>query len=299
MNFNGRVKVMNKVIAIFLFAVLMSACKDEELNRDVTMLSDAAVSDVDPSLNLNKETLSYDKGNSNSSQEIPVPTENLKPKIKKKIIKDGRMGINVQELESTKSKIDSLVAHYNGYYANEKLNNKHTATSYELKIRIPSKNFKKMIAGIENGNGEIKHKEINARDVTDQFIDLEIRLANKQNYLARYNDLLKKARTVKDILEIEERVRRIEEEIESTTGRLKYLSDLVSYSTLELEIYNPKDQTSPPRDNFSNSIGNALSNGWHGFVDFIIFFVNIWPIWIIVSVMIIILKKIRSRKKKK
>ena len=61
--------------------------------------------------------------------------------------------------------------------------------------------------------------------MTDQFIDLETRLENKRNYLKRYNDLLLKANSIKEILEIEEKIRALEEEIESATGQLKYLSD--------------------------------------------------------------------------
>ncbi len=113
------------------------------------------------------------------------------------------------------------------------------------------------------GMEKILFKEIDARDVTDQFIDLETRLASKRNYLKRYNDLLAKAKTVKDILEIEEKIRGIEEEIESTTGRLKYLGDLVNYSTLDLVISEPKNYKyqSPKRDRFATRLKYSVLKG--------------------------------------
>src|SRR5699024_12383858 len=111
------------------------------------------------------------------------------------------------------------------------------------------------------GTGELQYKEIDARDVNDQFIDLETRLENKRSYLKRYKDLLSKAKSVKEILEIEESIRKIEEEVESTVGRLKYLSDQVDYSSLELRIAEEKEFKYKPekQDSFFERFKQSLS----------------------------------------
>ncbi len=233
----------------------------------------------------------------------PPPIDKIEKQevVKKKIIKDGKIKLRVTELESTKHGVDTLMAKYNAYYANESFNNSNRESSYELKIRIPCANFEKFIAAIESGNGEILYKEIDARDVTDQFIDLETRLENKRNYLKRYSDLLKQAKSIKEILEIEEKIRGLEEEIESTTGRLKYLSDLVDYSTLNLTITKQKEYQYNPasRDKFSERLKHSLSKGWFGFVDLLLFLIKIWPFWIILTLILYFWKKYRKAKKKK
>ena len=136
--------------------------------------------------------------------------------------------------------------------------------------------------------------------MTDQFIDLETRLETKRNYLIRYKDLLKKAGNVKEILEIEERIRVLAEEIESTTGRLKYLNDLVDYSTLDLQIFKPKDFKYTPgmRDKFTERLKQSLSKGWFGFVDFLLFFIRVWPVWLIITLILFTWKKLNKRNKK-
>lgn len=125
--------------------------------------------------------------------------------IEKKNIKDGRVGLRVTELEKTKLRIDTLVRNHHGYYQNESFNNTYWESTFSLKIRIPCQNFEKFIACLETGHGEFLYKQVDARDVTDQFIDLETRLENKRNYLTRYKELLRKANTVNEILEIEEK----------------------------------------------------------------------------------------------
>ncbi len=117
-----------------------------------------------------------------------------------------------------------------------------------------------------------------------------------RNYLKKYNDLLKQAKSVKDILEIENHIRVIEEEIESTTGRLKYLNDQVAFSTLDLNIIKHKEQ-SQKSISLSERLGQALSGGWSGFIDFIVLIVRIWPVWILVVMFIYGLKMFRRRNK--
>jgi hypothetical protein len=230
---------------------------------------------------------------------VPPVTEKLatQPVDKKKIIRDGRLGLKVSDLEKTKAGIDTLVTVFGGYYANESLDNSDYESSYQLKIRIPSVSLDQFILKIETGKGQITYKEVDARDVTAEFIDFETRLANKRSYLKRYNDLLKQAKSVKDILEIEEKTRIIEEEIESSEGRLNYLKDLVAFSTLDLRITKVKEFRFTPksRDQFTERFKQSLSNGWNGFIDFLLLLIRLWPFWILVATMILIWKRFKRK----
>jgi hypothetical protein len=276
---------MKKIILILLLSILITSCRQNQNDK-----SSYAIADME------EEMIPTPQQASN----IPPPPLEKQEVINKKIIKDGRLGLKVTELEKTKVRVDTLIQVYGGYYANENFNNTDWESTYSLKVRIPSSNFEKFITEIESGEGEIQYKEIDARDVTDQFIDLETRLENKRNYLNRYNDLLKQAKTIKEILDIEEKIRVLEEEIESTTGRLKYLSDLVDYSTLDLTITKPKDFKYNPenRDKFLERLKQSLSKGWFGFVDFLLFVIRIWPFWIIFGLILYFWRKYRRTKKK-
>lgn len=279
---------MRKFLSIFILAILIS-CNQKQAENDSYALADME----EEMIPVTRETA-----------DIPPPPISKIEKqedIRKKIIKDGRLGLLVSELEKTKSRIDNLIKNHGGYYANESYINSDWESSFNLKIRVPFTNFEKLINDIETGDGEIQYKEIEARDVTDQFIDLETRLENKRNYLIRYNDLLKQAKNVNEILEIEEKVRGLEEEIESTTGRLKYLGDLVDYSTLDLTISRKKEFKYNPvnRDKFTERIKLSLSKGWYGFVDFLLFVIKIWPFWILVTLIIYFWRKFKKRRNKK
>jgi hypothetical protein len=221
------------------------------------------------------------------------------PADKKKIIKDGTLSIKVDDLEKAKRHSDSLVAVFNGYYGSENIWNDDNATTYSLTIRIPAVSFEKFIAAMESGGGQVTNKAINTRDVTTEFIDLESRLENKREYLARYRELLKQAKTVKDILEIEQQIRVIVEEIESSEGRLKYLSDQVSYSTLNLTLTKEKGYTFHPavRGSFAERLKRSMSGGWNGLVSFALLLVRLWPAWIILAAAVPLFRVYRRKRK--
>lgn len=238
-----------------------------------------------------------------SNESPPPPAETrIKNEVgHKMIIKDGEMGLKVDDLELARNDINALVVRHNGYFANEGLINSDYESAYRLKIRLPSVSFEKFIAEVESGQGEVTFKNIQARDVTAEFIDLETRLSSKREYLKKYNDLLKQAKSVNDILEIEEKARIIQEEIESSEGRLRYLGDQVSMSTLDLTLSKEKVFTYHPakRDNFVERLKQSLASGWLGFVDFVIFLIKLWPFWIILAMLVWVFRKFRLRRKKK
>jgi hypothetical protein len=209
-----------------------------------------------------------------------------RPVDKQRIIRDGRMGLKVNDLEAARLRTDSLVSVYGGYYANEHFYDTDRESSYHLSIRVPAANFEALSTALESGGGQVLFREVDARDVTEQFIDMETRLASMRMYLDRYRELLERARSVTDILEIENRIRQLQEEIDSTTGRLRYLQDRVDLSTLELMLTREKAFRFEPgdRDRFGERLKLALHKGWTGTVSAILFLFSIWPLWLLAAV---------------
>lgn len=221
--------------------------------------------------------------------------------IKKKIIKDGNISVKTNDINASKKGIDDLLKILNGYYEKEDLQNNDQTISYDLKIRVPADNFEKLISSIENGKDEIKSKSIQARDVTEEYVDIETRLTNKREYLKRYKELLSQASTVKDILAIEENIRTLQEEIESKEGRLKYLSDQVLFSTIDINLYKEKEfiYKPQPQDKFSERVKTSLSNGWTSVVNFVLWTITIWPYIILILVAFFIIKRVIKKRKVK
>ncbi len=297
----------SKIIINLLFTLtLLYSCNSKQKEQvGYGQGSGDGVSAPEEPLAMEEEKAKFSPPNIKTEEEIlddGATNETIKvvPQKKvKKIIKDGSISVKTNDINLSKKGIDDLLKKLNAYYESEDLQNSDQTISYNLKIRVPADNFEKLISSIENGKDEIKSKNIQARDVTEEYVDIETRLTNKREYLKRYKELLSKASTVNDILAIEENIRTLQEEIESKEGRLKYLNDQVSFSTLDINLYKEKEfiYKPQPQDKFSERVKTSLSNGWTSVVDFVLWTITIWPYLILTIVVFFIIRRVIKKSK--
>ena len=223
------------------------------------------------------------------------PIEPKEEDIAKKLIKTADISISSKNISKSKSAMDTLVKKYKGYYETENFSNDYSL-SYSLTIRIPSSGFDTFITTVENGDDKITQKNISTTDVTAQYIDLESRIKSKRTYLDRLNELAKQAKTVKDLLEVEEQTRTLIEEIESSEQQFKYLSKQVSFSTLSINISQEKEYTPAQRESFGKQMLESLEQGWSILHHLFFFLITIWPLYIIAALIILLIKKLKKRK---
>ncbi len=99
-----------------------------------------------------------------------------------------------------------------------------------ITIRVPRARFEPAIAAVDKV-GDVIHRDIQAQDVTDEYVDLEIRIRNARAMRTRLQTLLERA-NVKEALEIEKELNRVTQELELLEGKIKLLKDKVAYSTI-------------------------------------------------------------------
>jgi hypothetical protein len=107
-------------------------------------------------------------------------------------------------------------------------------------IRVPTKAFQGALGGVGKLGDEL-HREVNVRDVTEQFADLEIRLKNAEAVRQRLEGLLAKAGRIEDALAVERELERVTQTIEQLKGRLRLLGELVAFSTITVN-FRPRPQ---------------------------------------------------------
>ncbi|NLB03501.1 MAG: DUF4349 domain-containing protein, partial [Bacteroidales bacterium] len=180
---------MKRFLYLLLLSGLLGACqqkdKDSILSPDMMMSEDVKFESRED-LKLKGRMAgaqAYAAGNaavSESSIADAAVNQQSEAKDKKKIIRDGHMTIRVKSAQAAKTRVDSLLIPFGAYYASENFNNNDREATFYLRLRIPAAAFDNFMACLEQGYGEILNKDIQARDVTDQFIDLETRLQNKR-----------------------------------------------------------------------------------------------------------------------
>ena len=285
-----KLTAMNKLLFLLLITFIIFACKNStNVERSISDILDIS---VNPETNIVYEEDEYvDTYSTPQSKDI---NENEPNSLidHSKIMKEGNMFIEVKNLSEAKLSIDSIINKNVGYYEKEIFKNSRHNQNYDLKIRMPSANFNIVTKALEVGIGTILDKNFNAKDVTEEYLDLEIRLDNNKAYLNRYKKLLNKATTIKEMIAIQEKIRQIEKLVDSNLGKMKYLSNKVQYSTLSIKLTQVPDEIiaeAPPT--FMDDILDAIQNGFSGLLFLLIVLANLWPI--IVGIFIILLLRMK------
>jgi hypothetical protein len=87
--------------------------------------------------------------------------------------------------------------------------------------------------------GKVAKKDVRGEDVTEEYLDLRIRLDNLERARLRYLELLNKAQNVSETLAVEKELERVTVDIERLKGRLNYLGRVVRYSTIQVLFERP------------------------------------------------------------
>jgi len=268
---------MKKLYLIFCLASLLSCNSDRASSENM----ESTVAMHPPEMDMAMEEAAYHREASYSDQGQNYATQ----AVERKLIKQAELRFQVTELEASTKKIQEIAKSHDGFVSNMNQSNSNYSFDNRMQIKIPSAKFDAFILAVESESIYTDFKNINSNDVTEEYTDIMIRLKTKKEVRDRYVDILRtKAKTVKDILDAEDKIRRIQEEIESMEGRMKYLNDRVDYSTVVVNIYQRvegKVRSDIYSKSFFTKVKESFVRGGELFVGIILFLINIWPLILI------------------
>lgn len=149
------------------------------------------------------------------------------------IIHTAELALAVYEVAKNIQAVEKSTTELGGYLS--------LRSDREITVRVPRDKFQELVSRIEK-MGDVLHKNIAAEDVTDQYVDLDMRLRNATAVRERLEKLLAGA-TVKDAVEIHKELSKVTEEIERYEGKLKLLRDRIAYSTITVTFEQQQSQS--------------------------------------------------------
>lgn len=191
----------------------------------------------------------------------------------RQLTRNGTVRFETDNTDKTRKNIQEAVSETKGYISSDNSDEQLNRKESTVIIRVPADNFDALLAKITSGAKKIDYKNIEVLDVTQEYIDLDTRIKTKKELEERYRELLKRANTVEEILKIEEQIGILRADIESTEGRLRYLSSQIRYSTLHVTFYKKSSDF-----RFAGKMGKAFRNGWNNLLWLLVGITNLWAI---------------------
>lgn len=205
-------------------------------------------------------------------EEEPIDNSNNQSYESRKIIKSARVELETKEFDKTTNAITEKVKLLGGYIESSSIVGGRPINTDDFrdrvasfKLRIPEKSFEELLLDF-NDIGNVIRIERGGQDITSEYFDSEARLKSLTIQEERLLEILKQADNVKDIIELERELSSVRYQIENLTGTLKKWDNLVSYSTIDVTVYEVREIKAPEPvtlkdrmvDGFNKSIKNIV-----------------------------------------
>ncbi len=172
-------------------------------------------------------------------------------------------------------------------------------TSGSITIRIPHDKYNSALDMIKD-MGTVESITVSGQDVTQEYTDLESRLRNLNAQEEILLDLMSQSNDVGDSIEVQRELSYVMEQIEVIKGRMNYLDNLVSFSTIEVYMHEPEPITTSTGWGFVEALKKGLRGAVTVFNGILIFLIAASPILAIIAIILVVIWLIvRSRRRRR
>lgn len=232
----------------------------------------------------------------------------------RKIIRNYDISLATNTFDDDLAYINAKLSELGGYVLSSSLSGSKpeaygdSGRSLSMTLRVPAEKASDFVSGVQQ-LGKVDYIHDYTDDVTDQYFDVDTRLAVLKDQLERLRAIMVETDNLADIITLEERISEVMLQIEELTGTLKRYDALIAYTTIDLSI-NERNAISGPAD--TKGTGERISEGFTDtlngvatfFVNFFVWFVSSLPVLIIlaaitVAVVFIVKHAVKKNRAKK
>lgn len=248
---------------------------DYSLNRSNTdgILSNIAPQDATRTNGAAEEGFQGDEAD---SSEHTVPTVPM-------IARVAGITLTTKEFDKTRASLEEILKRHNGYMGELKVSAPADAgRSLTATLRVPGPQLEAAMAELKK-LGRVEDESQGGEEVTQQYVDLQARLANGIHTEQRLTEILRtRTGKLQDVLKVELEIDRVRGEIEQMQAEKKELSKRVAFATLSTTVreeYFAKLQPTPPStgSRFRNAAVDGYNTVVEGLIDVGLFLLSAGP----------------------
>ncbi|MYT38610.1 DUF4349 domain-containing protein [Streptomyces sp. SID8356] len=181
------------------------------------------------------------------------------------VIRTTELSVEVESAPKAAAAARSTVEASGGLVATEtteRIDDRHETS--HLVLRVPQDRYQEVLGRLA-GSGKVLSRSSNAKDVTDQVVDVESRIATQRASVARVRELMEKAEKLSDVVTLEGELSSRQADLESLLAQQASLKDRTSLATVTLDLTEPDAPRTSGKDDDPGFL-DALGGGWDAFV---------------------------------
>lgn len=230
----------------------------------------------------------------------------------RKLVKTLEMNAETEDLDALLEAVMARVDQLGGYVENQRVYNgsnysSRRSRSASMTIRIPAEELEDFADHMAQ-NSNIVSRYAYIDDVTLTYVATESRIQALQAEHDRLLELMAKAETMSDLLEVEARLTDVRYELEQVTSQMNVLKNQVNYGTVHLNVDEVVEYTPVAEETFwqriSGGFVDSLKGIGSGIVEITVFVLANLPYLLLIGagatgVVLLAKRSIRKKKAKK
>lgn len=232
----------------------------------------------------------------------PVNQSPPAPEVKDRmIIQESNLSLLVKDAGKAISDIKAKATGLGGYFVNSNISTPDSGASGQIIIRVPQNYLDETLVFLRRLAVKVVSENLQGSEVTDQYVDNDVRLKILEGNKARFTEIMNKAEKVEDILKVQQELFNIQSQIDSITGQQRYLAKnaemvkiTIYLSTDELSLPYAPVQSFRPDVIFKQAVRSILTT-LQKFGSLVIWIAVYAVFWIPGVIIILIIKRRRAR----
>lgn len=213
------------------------------------------------------------------------------------VIQETTLSMVVKDVAESLKTIQQKAEDLGGYMVNSHLSKPEESASGTVAVRVPEEKLSDALDAFRRAGLRVVDENVSGRDVTDQYVDLEARLATLNKTKTKFEEILDRATQVQDLLTVQRELINLQSQIDSVKGQQQYLAQSAKLSKITVYLstdefslpYSPKE---PWRPNvvFKLAVRSMVSN-LRNIGTALIWIAVYSPIWIPVLIVVFFVKR--------
>lgn len=230
--------ILGILIAVILIFTVGCASSNHSTASDRYMMDEGGIIPPAPASAPGGISPTYLGGSAESPKDIQWDADDgdITVNIERKIIKTGYVSLVVKDVEQSLDEISAITSKLGGYIVSSNKSDDDDSVRGNIAIRVPAEKYDEAFTELRAIAVQVPNESTDAQDVTEEYIDLTARLSTLEATEAQYLELLKKAETVEDILNVQRALSDVRQDIETLKGRIQYLERTSDMSLININI---------------------------------------------------------------
>ena len=169
-----------------------------------------------------------------SAQSVQVSFEQVAQAVQNRIIvRTVTMSLVVADVAESVDRIAGVAVNFDGWVVSTDRSTGHDAF---VAIRVPAHKLDDVVLQLRELATKVDYEISNSQDVTDEYVDTESRLRSLEATEQSLLELLGRAGSVEDALEVQRSLAELQAEIEAMKGRIRYLQETSAFSLVNVNL---------------------------------------------------------------